>query len=136
MARRGVVLAAWTPRATGFVGQRLRIFKTLQLSDIVDVVFLFLKSPFRLFCVSSCPVSVQVIGALIDEDLCVKVDLEGMLFHDFVWVDPGLLISCCADALGVLGLRPGSGILCWGFCGLVVFEGCGWHVQVLWDVYS
>ena len=77
------------------------------------------------------PVSVQVIGAWIDVDLYVQVDLEGIWFHVFVLGRSGFLISCGSDALGVLGLRPGSGILFWGFCGLVVFEGCGWHVQVL-----
>ena len=104
------MIAALTTRAIGFVGQRLSMFMSCSLSDILALSFCSsCLSPSFLFLLR--PVSVQVIGAWVDVDLYVQVDLEGIWFHEFCWVGPVLLISCLADALGVLGLRPGSGIL-------------------------
>ena len=88
VARRGTVVATLTPRMSGIVGRRRRVFKTFIVMICYDVVFLFLKSPSRRFGFSSRPVSVQVIGAWLDEDFCVQVGLEVIWFHEHVWLFP------------------------------------------------
>ena len=88
VARRGTFVTTLTPRTTGFVGQRRGIFKTLCCHEIYDVVFLFLKSPS---CYVGFPfhlVSVHVIGAWFDIDLCVQVGLEVIWFHMICWSFP------------------------------------------------
>ena len=104
-----------------------RHFIDMNLYDVV-----FLPSSFLLaalgFPLAPCQFKLLVHG--LTKIFVCKSALRWFGFMKLLVVS-GFLISCGSDALGVLGLRPGSGILCWGFCGLVVFDGCGWHVQVL-----
>ena len=88
MARRGTFVTTSTPRTTGLFGQRRGTFKTCCCHEIYDVVFLFLKSPSCRVGFSFRLVSVHVIGAWFDIDLCVLVGLEVIWFHEIFWLFP------------------------------------------------
>ena len=68
-------------------GRRLSIFMTCSLSESLALSFCS-SSSLSSFLFLLRPVSVQVIGAWIDVDVYVQVDLEAIWFHDLFWVVP------------------------------------------------
>ena len=100
-----------------FLGIReVHIFVLVDGDQFDRVAFVLSVAVFAQFLFSCTHIC---FGTWFDVDVYGQVDLEGILFHEHLWVAPLLFRFLVALNVGILGLRPGLGFVCWVFCGLV-----------------